>query len=77
MEKPQKRSIVIAGHATSLSLEPVFWQTLREMATQQQQSLPEIIAEIDAAERPASLSSALRVAALTWALTSAHTQPRP
>lgn len=67
MEKPQKRSIVIAGHATSLSLEPVFWQTLRDMAAHQQQSLPELISEIDAGERPASLSSALRVAALKWA----------
>jgi len=67
MEAPQKRSIVIAGHATSLSLEPVFWQTLREMAAETQQSLPEMIAEIDATERPASLSSALRVTALKWA----------
>mgnify|MGYP001598098262 FL=1 len=67
MEAPQKRSIVIAGHATSLSLEPVFWQTLREMAAEKQQSLPEMIAEIDATERLASLSSALRVVALNWA----------
>ena len=74
MQTPQKRSIVIAGHATSLSLEPVFWNTLRRMAEQRHISMPGLIAEIDAAERPASLSSALRVAALMWALAAANPQ---
>jgi predicted DNA-binding ribbon-helix-helix protein len=68
MQTPQKRSIVIAGHATSLSLEPIFWETLERMAKQRDVSMPGLIAEIDAAERPASLSSALRVSALNWAL---------
>ncbi|MDA9230900.1 ribbon-helix-helix domain-containing protein, partial [Alphaproteobacteria bacterium] len=45
MQTPQKRSIVIAGHATSLSLEPVFWDTLRRMAEQRHISMPGLIAE--------------------------------
>jgi predicted DNA-binding ribbon-helix-helix protein len=72
MEKPQKRSIVIAGHATSLSLEPIFWQTLRQMAEEKSVSLPVLIADIDASQRPASLSSALRVAAHQWLLNSSN-----
>lgn len=60
LEKPVKKSLVIAGHATSIALEPVFWEILKNMAKTQACSLPELIAAIDAEPRPASLSSALR-----------------
>jgi len=66
MMKPEKRSITIAGHATSVSLEPVFWDVLKEMAAESGQSVPNLIRQLDAEARAASLSSTLRVAALLW-----------
>lgn len=66
MMKPEKRSITIAGHATSVSLEPVFWDVLKEMAAESEQSVPNLIRQLDAEARAASLSSTLRVAALRW-----------
>lgn len=65
--KPEKRSITIAGHATSVSLEPVFWDALRDMAAEKNQSVPDLIRALDADAREASLSSTLRVAILNWA----------
>ncbi|MEC8291632.1 MAG: ribbon-helix-helix domain-containing protein [Pseudomonadota bacterium] len=67
MEKPTKRSITIAGHATSISLEPSFWAALSDMAAAHNMSLTDIIAEIDERPRNSSLTSALRVAVLNWA----------
>jgi predicted DNA-binding ribbon-helix-helix protein len=64
--KPEKRSITIAGHATSVSLEPAFWDVLKDMAAARDRSLPDLIRELDAETREASLSSTLRVAALHW-----------
>lgn len=66
MMKPEKRSITIAGHATSVSLEPVFWDVLKEMAAESGQSVPNLIRQLDAEARASSLSSTLRVAALNW-----------
>jgi len=62
---PVKRSIMIAGHATSVSLEPIFWQALREAAEAEGLPLNALVARIDA-ERvleadPPNLASALRV----------------
>lgn len=65
--KPEKRSITIAGHATSVSLEPAFWDALKDMAAAQGQSVPDLIRAYDAQSREASLSSTLRVAILNWA----------
>ena len=67
MEKPTKRSITIAGHATSISLEPSFWGALSDMAAAHNMSLTDMIAEIDERPRNSSLTSALRVAVLNWA----------
>lgn len=64
--KPEKRSITIAGHATSVSLEPVFWEALKDMAAERNQSVPDLIRTLDAESREASLSSTLRVAILDW-----------
>ena len=66
--KPEKRSLTIAGHQTSVSLEPTFWAALKQMADEQGQSVPDLIRTIDATERDASLSSTLRVHILNWAL---------
>jgi|TARA_X000000950_G_C13379142_1_gene443628 predicted DNA-binding ribbon-helix-helix protein len=67
LEKPTKRSITIAGHATSISLEPSFWAALSDMAAAHKMSMVDMIAEIDARPRTGSLTSALRVAILNWA----------
>jgi len=56
----EKRSVLIAGHATSLSLEPEFWTALREIARRRGLSLNRLVAAVDA-ERRGNLSSALRV----------------
>ena len=65
MGGPVKRSVMIAGHATSISLEPVFWQALREAAAAEGLPLSALVARIDAerveAADPANLASAIRV----------------
>lgn len=60
-----KRSVFVAGHATSVSLEEPFWAALKKIAESRKISLNSLITEIDAA-RTGNLSSALRVYALHW-----------
>jgi predicted DNA-binding ribbon-helix-helix protein len=62
-----KRSITIAGHRTSVSIEAPFWQALGEMAAAKGISLTTVIAEIDR-DRPqgVNLSSAIRLSVLAW-----------
>ncbi len=55
-----KRSVTIAGHRTSVSLEQPFWDALREIAERRGTSLNALIEEIDR-RREGNLSSALRV----------------
>ena len=55
-----KRSIRIANHSTSISLEPEFWDELKRVAVRDNLSLGQLIARIDA-ERSGNLSSALRL----------------
>lgn len=66
MTEPEKRSLKIAGHATSISLETPFWDAIRDIAATRALSLPDLIAEIDAESRDASLSSAIRLHVLDW-----------
>lgn len=56
-----KRSIVIAGHRTSISLEDAFWRALREIAVTRALSVASLVAEIDSQRGGANLSSAIRV----------------
>ena len=56
----KKHSVSIAGHATSFSLEPVFWEALREAAAADGRTVAALITEIDEA-RTTNLSSAIRV----------------
>jgi predicted DNA-binding ribbon-helix-helix protein len=56
-----KRSIVVAGHKTSVSLEDGFWTGLREIAGTRAMSLSELIATIDAERHHGNLSSAIRL----------------
>jgi predicted DNA-binding ribbon-helix-helix protein len=59
----RKHSLVIAGHATSVSLEQEFWDALKQVADRRGMALAALIAEIDA-ERKQNLSSALRLCVL-------------
>jgi predicted DNA-binding ribbon-helix-helix protein len=65
-----KRSIVIAGHTTSVSIEDAFWTALKEIAQARRQSVAELIGTIDGARQtgnyPANLSSAIRVFVLDY-----------
>jgi predicted DNA-binding ribbon-helix-helix protein len=58
--KPKKRSLTIAGHRTSISLEDDFWDALKIVAKARGQSLPEVISKIDAGRGQCGLSSAIR-----------------
>ena len=61
---PQKRSVLIAGHETSISLEPMFWRALESAAHHRGCPINALVAEIDASrlevERPPNLTSAIR-----------------
>jgi predicted DNA-binding ribbon-helix-helix protein len=61
MKTQRKRSLSIAGHRTSVSLEEPFWTALREIAAQREMPLATLIAEIDLARNDVNLSSALRL----------------
>jgi predicted DNA-binding ribbon-helix-helix protein len=63
----KKRSLSLAGHATSLALEPAFWAVLEQMAAAEGISLPDLIVRIDAERGRSLLASACRVRALAWA----------
>jgi predicted DNA-binding ribbon-helix-helix protein len=56
-----KRSIVVAGHDTSVCLEDAFWNALKEIAADRQMALSALVSEIDANRQYANLSSAIRV----------------
>src|ERR1044072_7485715 len=56
-----KRSIVIAGHKTSVSLEDAFWASLKDIAGTRNMTLSELVASIDADRRQGKLSSAIRL----------------
>ncbi|HEY3799572.1 MAG TPA: ribbon-helix-helix domain-containing protein [Caulobacteraceae bacterium] len=62
----KKRSLSLAGHATSLALEAEFWAVLEAMAAAQSQSLPALIGAIDAGRGARPLASACRLAALAY-----------
>lgn len=60
-----KHSFTLAGHRTSVALEPAFWAVLTRIATAEDRPLSALVAEIDAARPPGQkLASALRVHAL-------------
>jgi predicted DNA-binding ribbon-helix-helix protein len=61
---PRKRSVLIAGHQTSISLEPMFWSALEAAARERECPLNALVAEIDVArldaDQPPNLTSAIR-----------------
>jgi len=61
-----KRSIVIAGHKTSVSLEDAFWKALREIAIGRAMTLSSLVASIDNERAHGNLSSAIRLFVLDY-----------
>ncbi len=61
-----KRSIVIAGHKTSVSLEDAFWTGLKEIAAERHVTLSDMVAVIDQDRRHGNLSSAIRLFVLDY-----------
>ncbi len=57
----RKRSLTIAGHRTSISLEPEFWDALHAAAKEDGKSLAALVSEIDSTRGTRNLSSAIRV----------------
>ena len=69
-----KHSVTIAGHRTSISLEPEFWEALRQLAASAGRSLGAEIAQIDAERGTRNLSSAIRLRILKAAQDQAKPQ---
>ena len=62
----EKRSVTLAGHRTSVALEPEFWAALERLALRRGQTLAGLVVAIDAGREPGRpLASALRVFALS------------
>jgi predicted DNA-binding ribbon-helix-helix protein len=72
MEEPKmkssilKRSIVVAGHKTSVSLEDAFWKDLREIAASRHTTLSDLVDAIDSKRLHGNLSSAIRTFVLEF-----------
>ena len=61
-----KRSIVIAGHKTSVSLEDAFWKGLKEIAGGRDMTLSDLVAAINSERQLSNLSSAIRLFVLSF-----------
>ena len=71
-----KRSIVIAGHKTSVSLEDEFWNDLKVIAGERDMKLSELFGFIDSQRRHSNLSSAIRLFVLNYYQSSDEARPR-
>jgi predicted DNA-binding ribbon-helix-helix protein len=61
-----KRSIIVAGHKTSVSLEDAFWNDLRNVATERDMTLSDLVSKIDSERQYGNLSSAIRLFVLDF-----------
>ena len=64
MSRPQKHSLTLKGHRTSVSLEPEFWQAFQDLAQARGLSVNQLAAEIDRARDDQGLATAMRLAIL-------------
>ncbi len=67
MKLLRKRSVLLAGHATSIALEPEFWAVIEAMAAGRDLPVAALLAEIDQGRGERPLASACRLAALAFA----------
>jgi predicted DNA-binding ribbon-helix-helix protein len=65
MTRPEKHSLTLLGHRTSVSLEPEFWAEFRRIAQSSDQTLNDLAVQIDATRGDTGLASAIRVFILT------------
>lgn len=72
-----KRSIAVAGHKTSISLEDAFWEALKHIAIMRQSTVSDLVASIDSARRHDNLSSAIRLFVLDYYQTVMERPPAP
>ena len=72
-----KRSIVLGGHKTSVSLEEAFWIGMKEVAGQRSMTLSELVGEIDTNRHNGNLSSAIRLFVLDYFRSSRVDPSRP
>ena len=70
-----KRSIVLNGHKTSVSLEEAFWNSMKEISGERGKTLSEMVSEIDGNRQQGNLSSAIRLFVLDYFRTSAEPAP--
>jgi predicted DNA-binding ribbon-helix-helix protein len=61
-----KRSIVLEGHKTSVSLEDAFWEALKDIATWKRKTVTELVSSVNLDRKHANLSSALRLFVLNY-----------
>ena len=61
-----KRSIVVAGHKTSVSLEEAFWNGMKEISSERDLTLSELVGQIDGHRQQGNLSSAIRLFVLDY-----------
>ena len=61
-----KRSIVVAGHKTSVSLEEAFWNSMKEISASRGMTLSDLVSEIDQGRKQGNLSSAIRLYVLDF-----------
>lgn len=66
-----KRSIVVAGHKTSVSLEEAFWTSMKEISATRSMTLSDLVSEIDKGRKQGNLSSAIRLYVLDYFRTRA------
>ena len=62
----KKRSIIVAGHKTSVSLEDAFWEGFKEIARGRNTTLSELVAAVDSERQESNLSSAIRLFVLDF-----------
>ena len=76
-----KRSVVVGGHKTSVSLEEAFWNGMKEISGTRDMTLSELVGEIDSNRQQGNLSSAIRLFVLDYFRTRANgsggTESRP
>jgi predicted DNA-binding ribbon-helix-helix protein len=72
-----KRSIVVAGHKTSVSLEEAFWTSMKEISASRSMTLSDLVSEIDKGRKQGNLSSAIRLYVLEYFRARAGAAPSP
>jgi predicted DNA-binding ribbon-helix-helix protein len=70
-----KRSIVVAGHKTSVSLEEAFWTSMKEISASRGLTLSDLVSEIDKGRKQGNLSSAIRLYVLDYFRAKAGAAP--